>query len=207
MRSKFLGIKLGAAMVVIYLLQLIFPAVTDFLAFNTSLVSSKPWTILSSVFVHSVNDYMHLLNNMFFLVVFGTVLEHYLGWKRFAGLFVLSGMFANVSAFFFYQGSTVLGASGAISGIVACLAVIKPRKIGIFWGVPLPMWLVFLGWVVTNLVSTAASSNVAYEAHLFGLFFGAVAGLFFRDGSEEDGERFEMDEESLRRWEERHMRE
>ncbi|MDY6788907.1 MAG: rhomboid family intramembrane serine protease [Candidatus Nanohaloarchaea archaeon] len=178
------------------------------MAFTASKVASEPWAILTHIFVHSPTDYMHLLNNLFFLTVFGTITEHYIGSRNFAILFLSSGAVASLSAFVYYPGSMVLGASGAISGIVAFLAVLKPRRVGLFWGVPLPMWAVLVGWIATNLAGVGSSAGIAFEAHLFGLLFGAFTSLVYRTSrpsSRKRASEIKIDRERIRRWEERYL--
>lgn len=206
MKNRFYAVRLGGFILLVYLFQLVFPSLTSFLGFRVSLFPETFWTIFTSFFIHSTSDYMHLLNNLFFLTVFGTVMEHYTGSKRFFLFFIAAGIFANISAFFFYPGSLVLGASGAVSGIIAFLAVYKPNRIGLFWGVPLPMWLVGFMWLITNLLAFGSEAGIAFEAHVFGLSFGGVVGIFYRSGKEnKDEEEFEIDERSMRMWEDSYM--
>ena len=206
--TRYYALKLSALIVLVYAVQLIAPEITEILGFRAVEFPSNYWAIFTSFFIHSVSDYMHLINNLFFLAIFGTVLEYYIGSKKFILFFVAAGLFANLSAFIYYPESLVLGASGAVSGIIAYLAVIKPRKIGLFWGAPLPMWLVGLMWVVTNLVSVGADAGIAFEAHLFGLGFGGLIAVFYRSsetGKKATEEDLEISEEDIRRWEERYM--
>ncbi|MDY6769544.1 MAG: rhomboid family intramembrane serine protease, partial [Candidatus Nanohaloarchaea archaeon] len=139
--------------------------------------------------------------------VFGFMLENIVGTRKFLALFAGAGILANLSAFIFYPAVPVLGASGAVSGIVAALAVIRPRDIGLFWGVPVPMWAALLGWVATNLAGAAATGGgIAFEAHLFGLAAGAAFGLFERrEHSRSRAEEHEIDVD-VEEWEERFMR-
>ncbi len=206
--NHYISLKLGAILIFLYLFQLLVPWFTDFMSFTASRFMLEPWGIITHAFVHSPTDYMHLLNNLFFLTVFGTILEHYIGSKKFAVLFLASGVAAGISAFIFYPGTRVLGASGAISGIVGFLAVLKPRKVGLFWGVPLPMWAVLVGWMATNLVGVGAEAGIAFEAHLFGLIFGGLTSFFYRKSSQEEhkeSREIDIDQEKLKRWEEKHL--
>lgn len=204
-RVKYSSLVLSGAIIAIYVLQLSFPPVTE-LSFVAADFFSEPWTIVTSVFLHSPSDFMHLLNNLFFLAVFGFMLENIIGTRKFLGLFVVSGVLANLSAFAFYPTTPVLGASGAISGVIAALAVIRPRDIGLFWGVPVPMWAALIGWIVTNAAGAAATGgNVAFEAHLYGLFVGAMIGLLLRRehaAVKDDADEPDID---IEEWEEEYM--
>ncbi|MDY6769506.1 MAG: rhomboid family intramembrane serine protease [Candidatus Nanohaloarchaea archaeon] len=203
---RYSSLVLSAAIVAVYLGQQVFPSLSG-LSFVAATFLQEPWTILTAVVLHDPGDYMHPLNNLFFLAVFGFMLENIIGTRKFLALFFAGGIFANLSAFAFYYSTPVLGASGAISGIIATLAVIRPRDIGLFWGVPVPMWAALLGWVVTNAAGTAATGGgIAFEAHLFGLFFGGIAGMFIREkysGSESSEEEPDIDVEE---WEEEYLK-
>lgn len=206
-RLRNTSLYISGGIVLIYLLQHLVPGLNT-LSFVASDVLWEPWTIVTSFFLHSPSDYMHLLNNLFFLAVFGFMLERTVGTKRFLAIFFSSGVFANLSAFIFYPNTPVLGASGAVSGIVAAMATLRPRALGLFWGVPVPMWAAFLGWIATNLVGTAATGgNIAFEAHLFGLASGLLFGLYIRrthpwSERSEDEDEVEFDVEA---WEEKYM--
>jgi len=206
MENRFYALRLGGFVLLVYILQLLFPGLTSLLGFKASVFPGRFWSILTSFFIHSPSDYMHLLNNLFFLAVFGTVMEHYTGSKRFILFFLVSGLFANLSAFFFYQNSMVLGASGAVSGIVAFLAVYRPRRLGLFWGVPLPMWLVGFLWLLTNVLAFGSDAGIAFEAHVFGLLFGGLIGIIYRSGDrKQEDDEFEIDERTIRMWEDSYM--
>ncbi|MDY6777124.1 MAG: rhomboid family intramembrane serine protease [Candidatus Nanohaloarchaea archaeon] len=206
MERRFYALKMGALLIAVYLLQLLFPSLTGLLSLRAETFMQQPWTIVTSFFIHAPSDYMHLLNNLFFLIVFGSILEGYISGRRFLLLYLASGIVANLSAFIFYPEAAVLGASGAISGVVGYLAVLKPRQAGLFWGVPLPMWAVLIGWVATNAVGIGASAGIAFEAHLLGIVFGGIAAFPAREVAEQErSEDVQIDEEQIREWEERYL--
>jgi len=214
-RSRYLALWIGAGLILISIGQHLIPGLTDQLIFQPATVAEQPWTYVTSMFIHATDNYMHLLNNLFFLLVFGTMLELLVGSERFLGIFLIGGLVANLSAFTFYPDSAVLGASGAISAVIGSLAIFRPRKPGLFWGVPVPMWVALLGWIGTNLIGTAATGGgIAFEAHLYGLGFGTIAGLYLRqlerstpgqDGYDQRDGPVEIDEQSIREWERRYM--
>jgi len=214
-QSRYLALWISASLILIYIGQHIIPGLTDQLIFRPATVAEEPWTYVTSMFIHAPDDYMHLLNNLFFLVVFGTMLELLVGSERFLGIFLLGGLLANLSAFTFYPNSAVLGASGAISAVIGSLAVFRPRKPGLLWGVPVPMWAALLGWIGTNIIGTAATGGgIAFEAHLYGLGFGGIAGLYLRQLEDRSTRQhsddttegpIEIDEQTIREWERRYM--
>ncbi len=211
------SLVLSGALIVIYVLQLLFPGLNTF-ALVASEVWSEPWTMVTSMFLHSTDDYMHLLNNLLFLAMFGFILENTIGTKRFLQLYLAAGLFANLSAFTFYPNSSVLGASGAISGVIGAIAVIRPRTVGFIGYIPVPMWAALLWWVGFNFLgSLGTGGSTAFEAHLYGLFFGALYGLFIRwkhphvaqelRKQDDDEDDWDWDDEDvdIEEWEREHM--
>lgn len=199
-------ISIAAATVAVFILQIIFPAITD----NFSLVSadafSRPWTILTSIFLHGGIE--HLMYNMFALVLFGLILEEIIGAKRFLLLYFSAGILASIATIPFYQAS--LGASGAIFGIMGALAILRPKMVVWVSFVPMPMFLAILVWAAIDFFGIFFPSNTANSAHLAGLFLGVLYGIYLRGSF---GEKFfrkhkhnlEISEEKFRTWEDRNM--
>lgn len=138
------------------------------------------FTFFSSFFLHA--GILHLVGNLYFLLVFGDNVEDDLGpaWFIFLLLFaMLTGGFAHVLA---NPGSAVpcIGASGGVSALLAYYALQFPRaRLGFlffFRWVRLPVLAYVFFWVILQVVGTqVADSRVAYGAHLGG----AAAGLAF----------------------------
>ncbi len=199
-------------MILIFFLQSLFPVLDDMLALKASEFFQEPWTILTAGFAHGSPS--HLYGNLFFLVLFGIILERLLGAERFVYLLLSAIVIANISAFFFYTNTNVLGASGAVSTFLVALAVFQPRMVGIYFGIPMRMWAVLFFWLLLNLIRTAGETNVAAEAHLFGGVFGLAVGLYLRrhgyqrpqPSNHKKKEPTDISEEDIDRWEERHMR-
>lgn len=174
--------------------------------FNAS--SSEWWKFFTSIFGHS--DMNHLFNNLFFLGLFGSIYERWTSGQTLIYTFLISALFANLTAFIFFPDSFIIGASGGAMGILAALAVYRPNSIGLGLGVPLPMWAVLIIYVFTNLAGLSGATNVAYEAHLFGIASGAVFGFWLRDPSSKQKTREQRLEEDnwrkkVREWEEKYM--
>ncbi|RFT14960.1 MAG: Rhomboid family protein [Candidatus Saccharicenans subterraneus] len=102
-----------------------------------------PWNLLlgplTNIFLHA--DAEHLWGNMFFLWVFGLVLERRIGWKRLLAIYLISGVVGSlISAYLdialFASWSTGIGASGAISGLIGAFALRLFYKRMVF---PLPI--------------------------------------------------------------------
>lgn len=166
------------------------------------------WKFFTAIFGHS--DLQHLLNNAFFLGLFGSIFERVTSGRYFLGTFIAAGLFANITAFLFFPNTFIIGASGGAMGVLAALAVYQPKRIGLVFGVPAPMWAVLGGYIFLNLAGLTGGNNVAYEAHLFGLVVGAAIGFHLRErpflepGEDEDEEDSEW-KRRIRDWEKKYM--
>jgi membrane associated rhomboid family serine protease len=227
---RYASLVLSAGIIGIYVLEMLFPAAATDFALHVPTFWQEPWTIITSMFLHSTSDYMHLLNNLYFLAIFGFILENTIGTKRFLRLFLAAGIFANLAAFSFYTDSIVWGASGAISGIIAAIAIIKPRSVGLLYGLPVPMWVALIGWVGSNIIQSTeilvllgatitepTGGGTAFMAHIYGLAFGIGYGLFIRKRHPhirdelrrtDEPDKWEWDDADIdiEEWERKHMR-
>ena len=151
----------------------------------------RPYTLFTSMFMHA--GWLHLLGNMLFLYVFGDNVEDVFGHVGYIGFYVISGLAAAfthiLSIIFFHEmGSLsdgVVGASGAISGVLGAYFVLYPRaKILtlVFYAIlPLPAF-VFLGfWFVLQWFYGIfdIAGGVAYWAHIGGFVAGMFLALIF----------------------------
>lgn len=157
---------------VMYLLTLAVPGLGDALMFVPALILSRPWTIVTYMFLHG--SLGHIFFNMLALFFFGPRLEARLGSRRFIGLYLASGVMGALASFTNPM-IGVIGASGAVYGVMFGFAHYWPREVVHIWGV-LPVevrWLV-VGMTVLSLVSGfgGAGDGVAHFAHLGG-FLGA----------------------------------
>ncbi|MFB6191076.1 MAG: rhomboid family intramembrane serine protease [Candidatus Nanohaloarchaea archaeon] len=174
--------------------------------FNAS--SSPFYKFFTSIVGHS--SLQHLLNNAFFIGLFGSIYERLTSGRTFLATFFAAALLANLSAFVFYPTSSIIGASGGAMGVLSALAVYRPRKVGLALGVPAPMWFVLLSYIFINFAGIPAATGTAYEAHLFGMAAGAPAGYWLRDRpylkgggkTEDDGDDWR---ERIREWEEKWM--
>lgn len=141
------------------------------------LFTEKPWTIITSMFIHA--GFWHLFGNMITLFYFGSFLTRLIGQNWFILLYFVGGILGN--ALFLGMNMSlpvlVIGASGAVYAIAGALVVMVPRLRVALWGIlPMPLWMV----VVVFFVIFSFIPGVAWQAHLGGLATGAIAGLFFR---------------------------
>ncbi len=127
----------------------------------------EPWRIVTHMFAHSTAfPFLHLLFNMFTLFLFGRVLEQMLGRVRFLGLYALSGLGGAVAVMLISPERPVLGASGAIFGLLAAFFVIQRRL-----GFSNPTLLVI---IALNLGAGFVLPGISWQAHVGGLVVGAA---------------------------------
>ncbi len=146
-------------------------------------------TLISSQFLHG--GLMHIGFNMLFLWTFGNNIEEDLGHLKFLMFYLICGILAGLTHWFFGMESTIptIGASGAIAGVMGAY-IIKYPKAQIETLLPLGFFITtvripavfFLGfWFLQQAISSVASlgmpegmSGVAYWAHAGGFVFGAI---------------------------------
>lgn len=140
------------------------------------------FTLLTSMFLHG--SFVHLLGNMLFLWVLGDNVEDALGHLRFVLFYLLSGVAAALAHALTDPGSTVpmIGASGAISGVIGAYLVLHPRApirtLVVRMVVVLPAYVVLGLWIAFQFVNAwlagPVGAGVAWWAHIGGFFAGAV---------------------------------
>lgn len=155
-------------------------------------------TLISSQFLHG--GFLHLAGNMLYLWIFGNNVEDRLGHSRYLVFYILCGMLAALTQWFFSPNSQIpsLGASGAIAGVMGAY-IIKFPQARILTLVPLGFLLLpfripavfFLGfWFAMQALYGVASlgpptnigmesGGIAYWAHAGGFVFGAILGPLF----------------------------
>jgi membrane associated rhomboid family serine protease len=149
-------------------------------------------TVFTSMFLHG--GIWHLIGNMLYLLIFGNNIEDAMGHARFLLFYALSGVAAAMTMAFMDPASTIpmIGASGAISGVLGAYMLIYPRAkvtvivpIGIIF-YPFrvaAIWVVGL-WFVMQLVSAATatpdSPGVAWWAHIGGFLAGMALTPFLK---------------------------
>ncbi len=203
MRNLHVTFYLIGAMTAIRIVQALAAGFTDSFVLVSSDAFSRPWILLTSIFLHG--SVSHLLSNIVALGFFGFVLENTLGSRKFTAIFVSAGTIASIASLY-YESS--LGASGAIFGIIGALAAIRPRMTAFALGVPMPMFVAAALWALLDFAGVFYPTNVANIAHLAGLGSGIAAGFALRKDFAEGQRRKEklLTKEELDAWEEEHMR-
>ena len=205
-KYKFYAFKLTGIIIVIFIVQLLFAGFTDIFVLDQS-SWLQPWRFVSSIFLHG--GIGHLAYNMFALVLFGGILEKVVGSKNFLTVFFVTGIFASLLSINFYD--SALGASGAIFGVIGALVILRPTMTVWTFNLPMPMALAGILWAAGDLIGVFTPSNVANIAHLAGMGFGLMLGIYYRRSlarKRNDNTKFSfvIDEGSMRRWEDHYMR-
>lgn len=196
---------------IILVFEVLFPVIVDYFALYPPAVFSAPWTLITSMFLHS--GFEHLLYNMFALGIFGIVLERIIGSQKFLIAYIGSGIIAGIATIFMYPLSHSLGASGAVYGIIGVLAYLRPRMM-IYIGVPLPMLFYAVVYVFLDLVGLFTGvnpDNIAYAAHIAGCLAGVGFGYLWKTEFLEEKQikkeiSYEMDDDELDAWEDKYMK-
>ncbi len=136
---------------------------------------------LSSMFMHG--DFMHLFGNMLFLWIFGDNIENLLGHIRFAIFYIVCGIAAALAQILMGPGSIIpmLGASGAISGILGGYMLLFPKNfvrviVFRFMVQTVPAYIALGIWIgyqiLLGYLTPSGSGGVAYAAHIGGFIAG-----------------------------------
>ncbi|MEU6095781.1 rhomboid family intramembrane serine protease [Streptomyces sp. NPDC047079] len=156
---------------------------------------SPPVSVLTAMFLHG--SWLHLLGNMLFLLIFGNNIEDRLGHIRFALFYVACGYAAayGFAVLNSNSGDPLIGASGAIAGVLGAYLVLYPRvrvwilvPFLLFLPLRLPAWVVLGFWFVLQaLYSSGAgvsqAGTVAYAAHVVGFLVGMALAWPLRPGT------------------------
>jgi len=134
------------------------------------------WQFFTYPFLHSTADALHLLFNVISLYFFGREIESLYGTRRFLVLYFAAACAGGLlhCAIEWGSGLPVVGASGAVYGVMVVYALHYPRqKILFFFILPMEMWLLVALLIAFNTAFYAAgASGTAYLAHFGGAVFG-----------------------------------
>ena len=145
------------------------------------------FSILASIFFHG--SLIHLISNLWVLLIFGNNVEDAFGHSAYLAFYVAAGLVASGAHIFLNPGGTlpVVGASGAIAGVMGSYAVLFPRARVtaiippfFFWPFALPALLFLFVWFGSQFLLAGQETLVAWEAHVAGFLFGALVGMLGR---------------------------
>jgi membrane associated rhomboid family serine protease len=149
--------------------------------------------LLTSLFIHA--DWLHLIGNLLFLMIFGLSAERVLGSRRFLTLFLIGGAFANLAGALMLANTSapIIGSSGAVSAIVGAYFALFPRaRLGLV--LPLGLFLEFVRipaaaligfWILLQVLFTFAGPTfgaVVWWTHIAGFAIGIFFALVARPG-------------------------
>lgn len=165
------------------------PSMVNFSQLNTLL------PFITAIFLHG--GFLHIISNMWFLWVFGDNVEDHLTPIFALLLYITAGIAGNLAQYFLMPDSPIpmLGASGAVAGILGCYYVLFPHSkirtlVFIFFFVTIieisaPIMLGY--WFILQLISGAVSlpfsgdqGGIAFWAHVAGFIVGIIFGIFFK---------------------------
>ncbi|HSV67158.1 MAG TPA: rhomboid family intramembrane serine protease [Mycobacteriales bacterium] len=144
---------------------------------------------LTGLFIHA--GWLHLIGNMLFLWVFGNNVEDRFGRLRFLLFYLTVGVIATCGYALATPGSTapLVGASGAISGILGAYLMLYPRARVLTLIVVIPIWMrawfVLLVWFAIQAINaqgslTAGDTSIGYGVHIIGFLLGVGYGALRR---------------------------
>lgn len=141
------------------------------------IATGHSYTLVTYMFFHATP--LHIFVNTFGLLFFGYNLEKYLGWSQFIMIYFISGLVAGgLFTLFTPPKVMVVGASGAIFGIMAYFTLIRPFMITPMpFLIPMPVSLaavLYVLLVIPILASGNFSGSVAHMAHIGGMIGGAL---------------------------------
>ncbi|WP_396180366.1 rhomboid family intramembrane serine protease [Citricoccus sp.] len=135
---------------------------------HTSAEAMEPWRMLTSAFLHSLGNPLHIVLNLYTLWLMGRMLEPVLGWPRFLALYLLSAFGGSVAVLLLSNPYIpVVGASGAVYGLFAALFIVMRRTGGNVTGIA-----ALIG--VNLVISFFPGANISWQGHVGGLITGAA---------------------------------
>ncbi len=128
------------------------------------------WRLVSAMFLHA--NILHIGFNMLALYVIGTPVEQYLGRVRYVGLYLVSGLAGSAGGLLQAPDTPILGASGAIFGILGAMLILEWQLTGRLAGNAMT-------WIVINLAISFTIPNISWGGHVGGLIGGILVTLAY----------------------------
>lgn len=145
-------------------------------------------TPLTSMFMHG--SWMHLIGNMLFLWIYGNNIEDHFGHLRFLFFYLAAGL-AAVTFFTIFNANSLtplVGASGAIAGVMGAYLVLHPRArvtcLFFFSLIQVPAGVLLVIWIAQEVIQSLLAGSqdgggIAFLAHVGGFAFGFITLKFF----------------------------
>lgn len=170
--------------VIVFILQSMIPAVTEWLAlFNVKTPYFRPYQLFTYMFCHA--DFFHIFFNMLLLSFFGPILEDFWDQKQFLLFYIITGIGAGVfnilMDLFFGIGSfsMMIGASGAVYGVMTAFGIIFPNMELRLLFLPISFKAKYMVMILGSIAiysgfRSAPGDNTAHLAHLGGIVVAIV---------------------------------
>ena len=147
---------------------------SEFALSSFGMKALKIWELFTYMLLHG--SFLHMLVNMWGLYLFGSIIAPELGGSRFFALYVISGVTGGLCWVLFNWNSfvPVVGASGAVFGLLLATAMLYPNKefILLFFPFPIKTKTMVVVYAIIEILSMPGGDNIAHLAHLGG-FVGA----------------------------------
>ncbi|HHT42775.1 MAG TPA: rhomboid family intramembrane serine protease [Firmicutes bacterium] len=186
MKAKYLGNSPAAwalllVNIVVFAALRIFPSLTDAFLLEPSLALERPWTLLTVCFSHEL--LIHMLLNMFLVLIFGARLEKETNAGVMLTVCVVCGFIGSLGTIAYaaaigYQGAPIAGASASAFGLAAAYAALRPKAVvlkskAVHWVAAL---------FVVNALLTVQNPQVSIggPAHAVGIVIGLIVGYLLR---------------------------
>ena len=168
-------LRIVIATIAVFALQNYVAGINEALAFVPQLALQRPWTFVTYMFLHAPG-FGHIFFNMLTLFFFGPRVEDRLGGKAFLGLYFTSGITGALLSI--PVGAPIIGASGAIFGVLLAYAWFWPRNQMLIWGI-IPIEARYMVLLMTGIslyfgFGGAGGGNIAHFAHLGGFVGGYI---------------------------------
>lgn len=163
--------------ILLYIVTFIAPQLRFFFGLTPALFLDRPWTIITSMFIHA--GLWHVMANMFTLFFFGQNIISLVGENRFFAVYFGGGILGGILYVLLASPfSVAVGASGAVFAVGGALAMLRPRTRVIIFPIPapIPLWAAIAG----GFLILSFFPGIAWQAHLGGMIAGLIAGYIFR---------------------------
>ncbi|HEX9565874.1 MAG TPA: rhomboid family intramembrane serine protease [Gemmatimonadaceae bacterium] len=169
--TQYVRILLFANIGVFFLQQTLGRGFTAAFGFYPPAVFVRPWTLVTYMFLHSPGSLMHIVFNMIALFFFGPRVEERLGSSSFLKLYFISGVTGALLSLVMGPPALIIGASGAVFGVMLAFAWFWPDAPILIWGIiPVPARILVIVTTALSLWSGlgGGGGGIAHFAHLGG---------------------------------------
>jgi membrane associated rhomboid family serine protease len=144
----------------------------------------RVWQVITHMFLHTPENFMHIFFNMLLLYMFGTRLEYHWGAKRFLQFYLICGIAAAITQMLIQDNFKAYGASGAVMGVLTAFTYLFPNERLMIFPIFIPVKVKYIvpALIAMDLFSGIADTpgdDVGHWAHLGGALAGFVIVWFW----------------------------